>query len=100
MNVFKWIFYPVSLECKKKKKKKVVFYTNITLPWWLLFFDQTCTYSDSHVSVLKPYRKIYMLSKCLGFWWSVCLFIKKLSEIVKRRHTQQILQTCHSPEAM
>lgn len=30
----------------------------------------------------------------------VCLFIRKLSEIVKRRHTRQVFQICHSPEAM
>lgn len=30
----------------------------------------------------------------------VCLFIRKLSEIVKKQHTGQIFLTCHSPEAM
>lgn len=81
--------------------KKVVFYTNITLLWWLLFLEQICTktsYSDFHTSVLKPYWQKFTCLQNASV--SAGLFIRKWSDIVKKRHTQQILQLCHSPEVI
>lgn len=58
----------------------MVFYTNVTLAWWLLCFDQTCSntsYSDSHVSVLKPTERDLHLQNTL---FSGGLFIRKVRD--------------------